>query len=213
MKIKGLPGTALLAMLLMVLSACAPTAKVTTTQAFTPGSDGPFQKILVVALAEKFDPRREFERTIISQLAEKGTVGIASTSMMDSRTPLVRQTFVDMVEKVGADAVLVSQILDLSATPDVKAASPEATYNIRPTWYYNVFTVELTEYTEPRVVDVTSDLALATSLISVRQKAPIWAIHSETSIKQRSGDMSNYAFSQPQAKGIVDRLARDKLIK
>ena len=35
---------------------------------------------------------------------------VRSTSMMDTRTPVVRQTFIDMIEEVGADALLLTQL-------------------------------------------------------------------------------------------------------
>jgi hypothetical protein len=38
---------------------------------------------------------------------------VASTSMMDTRTPMIRDTFMEMVESLDADAVLVTQLVSL----------------------------------------------------------------------------------------------------
>ena len=97
----------------MFLAACAGAPQVTTTVQLAEAADAPYENVLVVFLAESFDSRRYLETEIVNKLAEKGTKSVRSTSMMDSRTPVNRKTFVDMVEKVGADALLVTQIADL----------------------------------------------------------------------------------------------------
>jgi hypothetical protein len=55
-----------------------------------------------------------------------------------------------MVEKIDADAVLVTQLASLESKGTVKDMNPQATYNFRPTYYYNVWSVDLEEYVEPQ---------------------------------------------------------------
>jgi hypothetical protein len=131
----------LLAALAAVLAGCA-TGPEVTRLSDAPPDGGPYGKILVVSLFESFDMRRYLETELVTQLSEQGIEAVASTSMMDSKTPVDRGTFVDMVEKTGADAVLLTQPVDLGITPKkTDRASPEATCNFRPTYYYNVFAV------------------------------------------------------------------------
>jgi hypothetical protein len=194
-----------------MLTGCA-GPKVTTTVPFADAVDAPYQNILVIFLAESFDSRRYLEMEIVKKLSEGGVAAVRSTSLMDSKTPATRQTFVDMVEKVNADAVLVTQIANLRSQGEVVDMNPQATYNFRPTYYYNVWSVELAEYKEPQAVDFEHDLALATQLYSVSSKDVVWAIESKTRIVQKFDAGPNYQIYVDEAKAIVNNLVKAGLV-
>jgi hypothetical protein len=145
-----------------ILGACASGPQVTKTLDVVESADAPYQKFLVITLLSLFDSRRYLEDEVVKQLSELGSDAVASTSMMNSRTPVTRQTFLAMVDKIGADAVLVTQLASLKSKGTVKDMNPEATINIRPTYYYNVWSVEQTEYVEPQAVDFEHSLVLTT---------------------------------------------------
>jgi hypothetical protein len=196
----------------VALAACSTAPQVTTTQKFAESADAPYENILVIFLADKFDSRRYLETEVVKILTENGTQAVASTSMMDSRTPKTRQTFVAMVDDIGADAVLVTQIANLQSEGTVVDMNPQATYNFRPTYYYNVWSVELTEYSEPQAVDFEHSLALATQLYSVSAKDVVWAIESKSNIKQAFDKGPDYSIYVKEAEAIASHLLRDKLI-
>jgi hypothetical protein len=133
--------------------------------------------------------------------------------MMDSRTPVTRETFVDMVDKINADAVLVTQIADLQSSGKVVNMNPQATYNFRPTYYYNVWSVDLQEYREPQAMDFEHQLSLATQLFSVQAKDVVWAIESNSDIIQAFDDGRDYSIYVKEAKAIVNSLAKGGLIE
>ena len=135
--------------MLAVLGACAARPSISVTHALEETADSPYEKILVVTLFDSFDARRYLETEIVKQLAERGVDSVASTSMMNTKTPLVTQTFIDMLDEIGADALLLTQLTSHAANHTEKDARPQATYNYWPTYYYNVFQVQLTEYVEP----------------------------------------------------------------
>lgn len=194
------------------LAACSTGSQVTTTQKFADSADAPYENILVIFLADKFDSRRYLEKEVVKSLAEKGTQAVASTSLMDSRVPATRQTFIAMVESIGADAVLVTQIANLQSDATVVNMNPQATYNFRPTYYYNVWSVDLQEYMEPQAVDFKHSLALATQLYSVSAKDVVWAIESKSNIAQAFDAGPDYSIYVKEAKAITSRLLRDRLI-
>jgi hypothetical protein len=196
----------------VALAACSTAPQVTTTQKFAESADAPYEKVLVIFLADKFDSRRYLETEVVKSLAENGTLAVASTSMMDSRTPKTRQTFVAMVDDIGADAVLVTQIANLRSEGTVVDMNPEATYNFRPTYYYNVWSVELTEYSEPQAVDFEHSLALATQLYSVSAEDVVWAIEANSNIKQAFDKGPDYSIYVKEAEAITSHLLRDGLI-
>ena len=122
----------------VVLIGCASGPKVTTVQELAESADAPYENILVVALFESFDVRRYLEEEIVGQLSELGVKAVASTSMMSTKTPVTRTTFADMVEKLDSDAVLVTHLVSLKTGAKMQDMNPQSTYNIRPTYYYNV---------------------------------------------------------------------------
>jgi len=196
-----------------VLGACAGAGtQVTETHKVSAAADAPYKNILVIFLDDSFDSRRYLETEIVKKLAERNTNAVRSTSMMDSRVPMTRQTFREMIDKIGADAVLVSQLADLQTTGTVVDMNPQATYNFRPTYYYNVFSVELTEYVEPQAVNYEHKLSLATQLYSVQAEDLVWAMESNSDIQEAFDKGPDYSIYVDEAGAIVTQLHHGGLI-
>ncbi len=195
-----------------ILGACATGPQVTKTLDMTESADAPFEKILVIALLSAFDSRRYLEDETVKQLSEIGTDAVPSTSMMNTKTPVTRQTFLAMVDKIGADAVLVTQLTSLKSKGTVVDMNPETTVNFRPTYYYNVWSVEQTEYVEPQAVDFEHSLVLATQLYSVLKEESVWAIESRTKIKVGFDEVAGFSVIVNEAKAITSHLSKDGLI-
>jgi len=175
-------------------------------------ADTPYKNILVVALFDSFDSRRYLEQEVVSRLSELGVDAVASTSMMDSNTPVTRQTFVAMVDKIGADALLLTQLVNLDAEATVKDMRPQTTVNYWPTYYYNVFSVEVTEYVEPQSVEFEYSLSLMTALFSVLKRDSVWAIESSSKISMDHETVRDYSIFVNEADAITTYLSRDGLI-
>ena len=195
-----------------LLSACAGGTKVTRVQHLDPGADAPYKKILVIALLPSYDARRYLEKEVVTQLAALGTDAVASTTMMDTRTPVTRETFIAMVEKIGADGVIVSQLVHIESTSKLKDARPQATYNFRPTYYYNVWSVDLTEYVKPPGLEIATQLVLATQVFSVATRESVWTIEAEFEVVQDIDQTWSYSVFPNQAKEISRHMASDDLI-
>jgi len=197
---------------IFLLSACAGGTKVTRVQHLDPAADAPYKKILVIALLSSFDARRYLEKEIVTQLAELGTDAVASTTMMDTRTPVTRETFIAMVDKIGADGVIISQLVHVESTSKLKDARPQATYNFRPTYYYNVWSVELTEYVKPPGLEIATQLVMATQVFSVATRESVWTMEAEFEIVQDIDQAWSYSVFPNQAKEISKLMSRDGLI-
>ncbi len=195
-----------------LLSACAGGTHVTRVQHLDPAADAPYQKLLVIALLSSYDARRYLEKEIVTQLAELGTDAVASTTMMDTRTAVTRATFMAMVEKIGADGVIISQMVHVESTSKLKDARPQATYNFRPTYYYNVWSVDLTEYVKPPGLEITTELVMATQVFSVASRESVWTMEAEFEIVQDIDQAWSYSVFPNQAKEISKLMSRDGLI-
>jgi len=196
----------------IVLAACSAGPQVTRTQDLSESADAPYRKFLVITLLSSFDSRRYLEDEVVKQLSELGIVAVASTSMMNTKTPVTRQTFLAMVEKIGADAVVVTQLVSLASKGTMKDMNPQATYTFRPTYYYNVWSVELDEYVEPQAAEFKHSLVLATQLYSVRNQEAVWAIESKSKIAQGFDEIKAFSVISAEAKAIATHLSRDGLL-
>ncbi len=196
----------------LFLAACSAGPQVTRVQDLSETADAPYNNVLVISLFKSFDARRYLERDIVRQLEERGVRAVASTSLMDTKTPVSRQTFLSMVDSLDSDAVLVTQLVNLESAAKMKDMNPQSTHNIRPTYYYNVWSVELTEYVEPQGLELTHDIVLATQLYSVRDLKPVWAIESKTKVVQAFDQRGDLSIIAAEAKAIADHLSRDGLL-
>jgi hypothetical protein len=196
---------------LLVLCACA-GPQVTRVQPLSETADAPYGNVLVISLFKSFDARRYLEKDIVTQLEARGVNAVASTSMMDTRTPVTRETFLAMVDSLGSDAVLVTQLVNLETEAKMRDARPESTYNIRPTYYFNVWNVDLTEYVAPQGLQLKHAIVLATQLYSVGKQEPVWAIESKTNISMDYDERGDISVITDEAKAIGSYLSRDGLL-
>jgi hypothetical protein len=194
------------------LAACSSGPKITRTQDLSESADTPYRNILVIALMPSFDSRWELERYVVKGLAEIGTDSVASTSKMDTTTPVTRQTFLAMVEEIDADAVLITQVVSFDSMMSMKDMNPETTVKFSPTYYFNVWEVEVTEYVEPQSIEVDGTVRLATQLYSVRRQEAVWAIESKIKYEQVGDPAGNYTYFVDEANAIVAHLSKDGLI-
>jgi len=209
---KRLKQTSLLVILVTALAACASVPQVTRLQTEAGSASPPYETILVVAVLKSFDSRRYLEKEVVTALEAKGTRAVAMTSLADSRTPLNRNTIIPLIEQVEADAVLVTQLTGLQTDAKLKNRNPQTSYNVRSTDYYNVFSVEVTEYVEPPAVQYEFGVQLRTDLFSADSKESVWAIAQTSSEKTDINGPGFYSGYADQAAAIVRALRQDKLV-
>ena len=197
----------------VALAACSMGPQITRTLQVPESADTPYDNILVIALFSRFDSRRRLEGAVVKNLSDLGIDAVASTSLMNTKTPVTRQTFVAMVDKLDSDAVLVTQLVDIDSKAAMKdSASPSTGYNFRPTYYFNVWEVELREYVEPQSFQVKSSIVVSTELYSVLSREAVWAIQSKSEIVATGGTGENFEVFLDEADAIVKHLSGDGLI-
>jgi hypothetical protein len=167
---------------------------------------------LVISMFQSFDTRRYLEQEIVKALSGRGVDAVAMTSLKGTDTKVNRESVLEVVASTNADAVLLSQLINLETSGKVKNMRPQATYNFRPTYYYNVFSVELTEYREPQNVEFEHVLALETDLYSTAEQERVWAIVTDRQFKEDREHARDYSKFVDEANAIVNQLARDKLV-
>ena len=120
---------------------------------------------------------------------------------------------VDQANQVAQhDAVLVTQLLGGESSFKARDRRPESTYNIRPTYYYNVWNVELAEYSEPKGLEAEHGLTMATQVFSVSTKEPVWTIETRSKLKRNIDQQFSGTSVEAEAKAIVGAMSRDGLL-
>ena len=194
--------------LALALSACSST-QITKVQKLSPSADAPYSNILVISLFESYDARVYLEKEIVKELSERGVTAVASTSKMTPKIPATRETFLAMVDELGSDAVLVTRLVNYDADVKIKDMRPEATHNVRATYYYNVWDVELTEYVQPQYMQLKHSIVLATQLYSASTREPVWAIESTSKIVDTFDRPGGATIIRDEATAITSHLSRD----
>lgn len=197
---------------LLTLAGCANSMHTVRVQPLESSADVPYDKILVVSLLKTFDIRRSLEREIVAELKARGVDAIPSTSLMTTKTPMARDTYLAMVESEQPDSVMVTQIVSYDAEAKMRDARPESTYIVRPTYYYDVWSVELTEYEEPQNLEVQNTIVLATQVYSVASRSPVWGIESKLNVSIDFLERGYLTSAGDEAKSIVSHLSSDGLI-
>jgi hypothetical protein len=195
----------------LLLAACAGPS-VTRTQPLAETADAPYGDVLVVSLFNSFDLRRFLEGEIVKRLQDRGVDAVAATSLINVKTPLNRESILQAVGEANSDAVLVTQLLDSQTTARFRDRRPESTYNFRTTYYYNVWSVEYTEYVEPQGLEAQHELTMATQVFSVATKEPVWTIETQSSLKRNIDRQFSGTSIMDEAKAIVSAMARDGLL-
>jgi hypothetical protein len=80
----------------------------------------PYQKILIVGIADKTQMRQIFEEVFESEITKKGTVGIASYTITGVKDKPSRAALEEAVKKSGADAVITARMVSLKKKKDVR---------------------------------------------------------------------------------------------
>lgn len=201
----------LLVCVTLFLAACT-APSITRTQPLSESADAPYNDVLVVTFFDSFDVRRNFEGEIVKQLQARGIEAVASTSMMTTKTPVNRETVLALVDELDADSVLVSQLVHLDTASKVRNSRAEATYNVRPTYYYNVWNVELTEYESPPGLELKHTFTMAIEMFSASSQTSVWAIETTSKISRDINQQTSGTTAEDEAKGIVHALSRDGVI-
>ena len=198
---------------LAILAACSSTPQVSRVETQDKPTGAPYDRVLVIALFESFDSRRYLEKEVVNILSARGVNAVASTSLMDTRTPATRETFLAMVEELDSEAVLVTQLASLETTAKMKDMNPEVTYNVRPTWYFNVWSVDQTEYVEPKGLQLKGKLVIASQLYSAKTREPVWAIEAKSKLKVNYDQFRDYSIFVKEAEAVTRRLISDGMVR
>jgi hypothetical protein len=170
---------------------------------------GPFSNVLVIGIAANADNRRLFERGVAQAISAEGTRAQSSLTVMRSSDPISRESVLAAADSAGADAVLITRIIDSAIRAEVeegKSSIDVLRRNQIP--MIDFFRYYYTEYQDPMDVTTIQSVVLATELYDVANEARIWGVESTSMDKTTVFETVDGA-----ARGLSNALRRDGLIR
>lgn len=202
-------GQGLLLAGVLLLAGCAASDRVVKIYESPDFNGGPFNKILIVAAHEETGTRRFFENSFRTVLNENGAIAVTSLSVMGPGEPIEREPVIAAVRETGADAVLVTRLLDVASTTTAQGGRSTAQAQRRDDLpLADFFRYDYVEYQDPMTTTTASTVVLSSDLYNVADENKIWSAESVSFDKG-----SVYGVVDSATRGLTNQLRRDQLIR
>ena len=207
----------------LVLAACTP--ELTLQPAWQPGGRqaAPFANVLVVGVSRSFDRRRFFETAAAAALAAPGVQATASTSRLKASDRLDRDTVAALVRDLGADAVMVTRIVDqateLRAQPGrevLKQPNPADTVTAYDPAASVLYGYDYGMTAEAPVPVVARRATVTTEVFAVADGRLVYRIDSVVQVEaasNRRSSTSDVALLDRVGRKLASRLRRDGVVR
>jgi hypothetical protein len=210
------------AVIALGVAACAPELAMQSAWQPEGREVAPFSNVLVIGVSQSFDRRRFFEQATAEALAAPGVTVTASTSRMKSSDPLDRDTVARLAQDLGAEAVVVTRIVeqavDLSEKPArevLRQRNPADTVTTYDPAANVLFRYDYSMTDEPPVAVVQREAAVRTEVFAVADGRLVYRIDSVVQVENASnrGTNSDVALLDRVGRSLAGRLRRDGVIR
>jgi len=190
----------------LFLISCSST-KLTSTWTDPQYRGSQYSHLLVIGVAEQEDIRRSFEEKFVERLEAGGIKAVESYSVMSKDQKIDKETILAVVEKTGADGVLLTYLV---AVKEKEVASPGPTYS-RADDYHGGTIPDLSsayEYrSSPQYYTTRVKVRLETNLYDAKTEQKVWSARSRT-----LNPKSDTALMDSVIDSLVKDLKKNKLL-
>jgi hypothetical protein len=193
----------------LALCACASTGdRVVKVYEDRAALAAPYTRILVVGAHAETGTRRTFEDSVVRALAALGTEARSSLAVMDEAESIDRESVVAAVREAGADAVLVTRVVDIETQSEIEQGQTQAELARRSDVpLADFFRYEYIESADAMTVTTVRTVILETDVYDAKSEKKVWAVESTSFDKQTA-----YGVIDEVAHAVTAELARDGLI-
>jgi hypothetical protein len=193
----------------LLLLSCSTTQ--TTNTWVSPSYRGsPVSNVFVIAVTKNKDLRRSFENKFVQQLKATGVRAFPSSSEMKLDQKIEKEAVLAIVEKLGADSVLVTHLVSMeekeTRTPSATSTQDRPDDYHGGTYYESVAQAYDTsagaQYNPTRV-----KVRLESKLYEVKTEKPIWSSQSKTIDPQSTMELFDSAIA-----AFIRNLQQNKLL-
>jgi hypothetical protein len=203
-------GAALAATAALALAACAATGdRIVKVYEDRAALAGPYSLILVVGAHAQTGTRRTFEESVVRSLTALGTDARSSLAVMDEAQAIDRESVVAAVRETGADAVLVTRVVDIEAQTEITQGQTQAERQRKSDVpLADFFRYDYAESPDAMTVTTVRTVILQTDVYDAASERKVWSVESSSFDKQTA-----YGVIDGVARAISAELARDGLIQ
>ena len=166
-----------------------------------------FSNVLVITIADNYDRRAQFERTVVSGIRQTGAQATAYYTVVGHNPAVSSSDIMNAVRARNFDAVVFTRVKKHSENIAEKDATPEARANVIGGNLYDLFRYDYEEYQEPTNIKMSTSVVLVSQLYVPADKKNIWAIEITSSDRESTAQIVESA-----AAAVVKYLKRDKLV-
>jgi hypothetical protein len=196
--------------LALLLCACASTGdRVVKVFEDRAALDSPYTRILVVGAHAETGTRRTFEDSVVRALAALGAEARSSLAVMDAAQNIDRESVVAAMREAGADAVLVTRVVDIETQSEIEQGQTQAELARRnDVPLADFFRYEYVESADAMTVTTVRTVILETDVFDAAREKKVWSVESTSFDKQTA-----YGVIDGVARAISAELERDGLIQ
>jgi hypothetical protein len=192
---------ATLAALLMILATGCASSSGTAT-------DESFGNFLVLGIADDYEGRSRYERSVASELRKLGVTATPYHEAVGGKGNISRETASELIEQHGFDAVLVTQVRNSSANVKVSEGSAAAKVTRKNDKAIDFFRYDYEELDEPGEMSLLAEAKLDTDLHRASDGEIVWSSSWSSKSAENVGILVDHASAD-----VVRRLDRAKLVK
>jgi len=187
---------------------CARQTKIVKLYDNSAAIEQPFQRILVLAIANDGDSRRHLEKLITSNLSSAGIYAVAAYSETGLKVPMLQRDVDAAAKTTESDAILITHIASVDTTVDVEPGQVDIISECRGGDPIDFFLYDHRELREPDSVKIAHTVVVITSLYNAGNGERIWTIQStcfeKSSMDEVLLDEADAIVRQLQLDGLVN---------
>ena len=197
----------LLLIQVLLLSACGTSTKVTRTYYDDDFKGRKFSNVLVIAVADNYDARAQFERSVVAGIKNSGADATAYYTVIGRNPPVTVNDVTNAVRARKFDAVLFTRVKGSTQSVKVKEGPASAKSTVIGGNVFDLFRYDYEEYQEPENVTISTEVVLLTELYAAAEQKNIWTIELSSFDKE-----SVELIVDSAAAAIVKKLNQDRLL-
>lgn len=198
---------AFLLALCLIIAGCSASTGSSGTLAGAASGDMKFKNLLVIGVANDYDGRSRFERTLATQLGDRGASATAYYVAVKGNKPIDRESIENLVSTEGFDGVIITRVLNRDTDASMKTGAAATKTVRKDQGALKLFRYDYEELNEPATLNVNVSITISSELYETANGDKVWEFESQLAKR----DMVSRVVDDAVEK-IMRRLRRDRLI-
>jgi hypothetical protein len=190
---------------LFVLTSCATRTTTLTNVWKDKDYKGTPHNIIIIMVTKSQITRELVEGMFVAGLDDRGNKAVASYKIVPLDQLDERDTVKSKMQDIGADAVLVSRLVDQKT---IETYTPRIIYGFVPDFYYDWWGYYDYVMVAPGYTGETQVIFAETNMYDIKTEKLIWSARSATEVSE--GDQQ---LIKTFVKVMIDRLASEGIVK